>query len=329
MADPKRRVLVTASTLHAAAVTQLEAAGLELAFMPGAVDEASLVAALATGSVEAIVLRGNPPITRAVLAAAPVLRVIAKHGAGVDSVDLAAASEAGIVVATAGDTGASAVAEFAFAMIMALERNLLPLTERMRNGRWDRGGFLGHELYGRTLGIIGLGRIGRRVAGFARVFGMRLLTLHRAGRSVADIEAVPLDELLARADILTLHCPLTEETRHLIDAAAIVRMKRGALLVNTGRGPLVDEQAVAAALNEGQLGGAAFDVFETEPLAADNPLRQAPNVILTPHIASQTDGAIARTALQVADNILAVLGGRPIDPALLAAPLPSSNEVSR
>ena len=327
MPRPLKRVLVTAGTLHPAAVARLMAAGLEVEFMAGAVDETALLRAAGMGPLHAIVLRGNPPVTRRLIAAAPDLVIIAKHGAGVDSVDLAAAGAAGIIVATAGDTGAAAVAELTLAMMLALRRNLLPFTERIRAGHWDRGGFLGQELGGQTLGIVGLGRIGTRVAGMARMLGMNVLALRRDDRSFRDVEAVSLDMLLARADIVTLHCPLTEATRRIIDAAAIARMRRGAMLINTARGPLVDEAAIAAALRSGHLAGAAFDVFGREPLGDDDPLRTAPNVVLTPHIGSQTAAALQRTAMQVADNVLAALSGQTIPAELIAASASSQNEV--
>lgn len=318
MSQEKYRVLVTSNALAKPACERLELAGISLEFTNAAPDEQALLEAVSKGPIHAILLRGNPPITRRLIEAATSLKIIAKHGAGVDSVDLQAARDAGVAVTTAGEAGAGAVAELALSMIMALGRDLPRLTDRMRNGHWDRGGYQGRELASRTLGIVGLGLIGGRLATMAHALGMKVIAAKPGGTPRTEglpVTAVTFEELLATADIISLHCPATPETSGLIDATAINRMKAGALLINTARGALVDEAAVAAALHSGKLAGAAFDTFSEEPINPENPLLKAPNVILTPHIASQTTAAVERTGLQTADNIIAALLGTEAEPA--------------
>ncbi len=318
MTDEKYRVLVTSNALAKPACERLERAGMSLEFTVATPDEQALLDAVGSGPVHAILLRGNPPITRRLIETARSLKIIAKHGAGVDSVDLQAARDAGVAVTTAGEAGAAAVAELALSMIMALGRDLPRLTDRMRNSHWDRGGYQGRELAGRTLGIIGLGHIGGRLAVMAHALGMRVIAARPGGTprtGELPVTAVTFEQLLETADIVSLHCPATPETTGLIDTTAIGRMKAGALLINTARGALVDEAAVAEALRSGKLAGAAFDTFSEEPVNPSNPLLKAPNIILTPHIASQTSAAVERTGLQTADNIIAALRGTEAGPA--------------
>ncbi|MBB3589704.1 D-3-phosphoglycerate dehydrogenase [Rhizobium sp. BK529] len=318
MRQEKYRVLVTSNALAKPACERLEQAGISLEFTNAMPDERALLEAVSKRPIHAILLRGNPPITRRIIETATSLKIIAKHGAGVDSVDLQAARDAGVAVTTAGEAGASAVAELALSMVMALGRDLPRLSDRMRNGHWDRGGYQSRELSGRTLGIVGLGLIGGRLATMAHALGMRVIAARPGGAPRTEglpVTAVAFEELLETADIISLHCPAKPETAGLIGAAAISRMKAGALLINTARGALVDERAVAAALHSGKLAGAAFDTFSEEPINPENPLLKAPNVILTPHIASQTTAAVERTGLQTADNIIAALCGTEVEPA--------------
>src|SRR5947209_17630876 len=259
--------------------------GASIDTMTGKVTEDRLIDALAQPT-HAIVMRGNPPITRAVLnAAAPHLRVIAKPGAGVDSVDLKAATEHAIPVMTAGHGNAPAVAEITIGFMLALGRDIVRLDRRTRGGEWRRDDYNSAELSGRTLGLAGFGRIGRRVAELARAFGMRVLVFTRTPAKVtADLGEVAegLDALLRDADYVSLHCPLSESTRGLISRGAIAELRPGAFLINTGRGALIDEVALAEALASGHLAGAALDTLSEEPPPSDNPLLAAPNLILTP-----------------------------------------------
>jgi D-3-phosphoglycerate dehydrogenase len=301
----------------------LAAIGASLETIAGKVTEARLIEALAEPT-QAIVMRGNPPISRAVLeAAAPHLRVIAKPGAGVDSVDLKAATEHRIPIMTAGYGNAPAVAEITIGFMLALGRDVIRLDRRTRRGDWRRDDYNSSELSGRTLGLVGFGRIGRRVAELAKAFGMRVLVFTRTPAKVTpDLAEVAesFDALLREADYVSLHCPLDETTRGLMSREAIAAMRPGTFLINTGRGALVDETALAEALASGHLAGAALDTLSEEPPPSDNPLLSAPNLILTPHIAGLTTGAVQRTGTTTAVNIIAVLTGGEIDRNNVANP---------
>ena len=318
MAKQPLRVLVTGAELVPSAVDKLCSIGASLTMMPGKVTEQRLIEELAKQPVQAILMRGNPPVSQAVLDAAPELRVIAKHGVGVDSVDMAAATARKVLVMVAGDANAPAVAELTLGCILALGRELESLSTRVRLGHWDRGSYQGRELRGRTLGLIGFGRIGRRVAELARCFGMRVVALTRSPEAITAAlaeRAGNFESLLSSSDIVSLHCPLTAETRGLMDRRAFAMMKPGALFINTARGALVDEAALADALTSGRLAGAALDTLAEEPPAPGSPLLSAPNLIITPHIAGQTGAAVERMGVAAAENIVAVLTGGAVDRA--------------
>jgi glyoxylate reductase len=240
----------------------------------------------------------------ALLDACPRLRVVSNYAVGTDNVDLEACAARGIPVGRTPDVLTDATAELAWALILALARRLPEAAAAVRAGEWrtwEPARWLGTGLAGRTLGIVGFGRIGRAVAQRAGPFGMEIAV---AGRGDDPLEAI------AAADVLTLHAPLTSDTRHLLDAAAFARMKPGALLVNTARGGLVDQEALAAALHAGRIGGAALDVTDPEPLPVDHPLLGAPNLLVVPHIGSATlEARTAMTARAVA-NLEAGLSGR-------------------
>ena len=319
----KMSVLVTGAELVAVAIEKLEAFGASLTLMDGKVTEARLREAITQVQPDAILMRGNPPLGRAMLEFAPQLRVIAKHGAGVDSVDLTAATERGILVMVAGDANAPAVAEHTMAMILALGRDLVSLDRGVHNGVWARNDYKGREVAGRTLGLVGFGRVARRVASMAACFGLKVLALPRRAGTVDPAlarEVGSLDDLLRQSDIVSLHTPLTDLTRNMIDAAALSLMRPGALLINTGRGALIDEAALADVLTSGRLAGAAVDTLVEEPPDADAPLLHAPNLLITPHIAAMTGASIARMGLGAAENIVAALTGTGIDPANVANP---------
>jgi len=267
------------------------------------------VLAAACADADAILARLGT-VTRAVIEAAPRLRIVARHGVGVDAVDLAAATARGIAVTTTGSENAAAVAEYTFALLLGLARHVVAADASMRAGHWQRDPLVGMELDGATLGVIGYGAIGRRVARQGLGFGMRVLACDPAATAAdGDVRLVALDDLLAQADVVTLHTRLTADNAHLVDARALSRMKPGAVLVNTARGELVDETALLAALTGGTLRGAALDTYEREPLAAEHPLRRLPNVLLSPHVAGQTDAALQRVARAAAQCILDELGG--------------------
>jgi glyoxylate reductase len=237
------------------------------------------------------------------LDACPRLRVVSNYAVGTDNVDLEACAARGIAVGRTPDVLTDATADLAWALILASVRRLPEAAAAVRAGEWrtfEATRWIGTTLAGKTLGIVGFGRIGRAVARRAEGFGMDV------------VHGVPLDDLLARADVVTLHCPLTPETRGLIDAHALARMKPTAHLVNTARGPIVDHGALAAALQEGTIAGAALDVTDPEPLPADHPLLGAPNLLVVPHIGSATvEARSAMTEIAVA-NLEAGLAGRPL-----------------
>ena len=309
MAKPK--VLVTAATVSDLAQNLLRAGGADLIFMPGTIDEAALLAALARDDIAAILLRGSPPLTGRVLAAASDLKIIAKHGAGVDSVDIAAATRRGIAVMVANGANADAVAEHALALMLSLSRELPRFDRDVRSGAWRNLDQFTRDFSARTVGIVGYGQIGERTARLAQACGARVVIHTRSAITPpAGMTYEPaLDRLLETVDIVSLHCPLTDQTRGLIGAAQLARMKPGALLINTARGPVIDEAALVAALKSGKLAGAALDTFAVEPPDPVHPLFTLPNVLVTPHIAAATTGAMARMGTIAANNILCWLRG--------------------
>jgi len=243
------------------------------------------------GDIDAWVVRGATKVTRRLIEAAPKLRWVARAGAGIDNIDAAAARERGIGVLNVPGANAVAVAELVFGLLLSLFRQLPAADSSLKRGEWDKSRFKGRELRGKTIGIVGLGKIGRAVAQRARAFEMKCVgcdpllsddTMREFG-----IEPLPLSDLLPRAEILTLHIPLSPETQGLIGAREISRLPRGAVLVNAARGGLVDEAAVLAALEKGQLSGAVFDVFAEEPPVA-SALVKREDVVVSPHIGAAT-----------------------------------------
>jgi len=246
------------------------------------------------------------PIDAAVIAAAPNLKAIANMAVGTDNVDLEAAAERGIPVGNTPDVLTDATADLAFALLLALARRIPQGAAQVRDGEWrtwEPAADLGADLAGATLGIVGRGRIGAAVARRAEGFGLEVLYSSRSS-------GVPLEELLERSDFVSLHAPLTPETRHLVDDDALARMKPTALLVNTSRGGVVDQAALRRALIGGTIAGAALDVTDPEPLPADDPLLEAPNLLVVPHVGSATVRTRARMAEMAVENLLAALAGR-------------------
>lgn len=311
----KAKVLVTAATVSDLAQGLLRDGGADLVFMPGKIDEGALLAAFAREPIAAVLLRGSPPLNERVLGAAPDLRIIAKHGAGVDSVDIDAATRRGIAVMVANGANADAVAEHALALMLALSRELPKYERDARSGAWRDLNRFTRDFSSRTVGIVGYGQIGERTARLAQACGARVMVHSRSAITLpAGMTYEPdLDRLLEQADIVSLHCPLSDATRGLIGAAQLARMKPDALLINTARGPVVDEAALVRALQEGRLGGAGLDTFAVEPPDPANPLFALPNVIVTPHIAAATTGAMVRMGTIAANNILGWLRGEVYD----------------
>jgi glyoxylate reductase len=245
------------------------------------------------------------PVDAEFLAAAARLRAISNYAVGVDNVDLAAATERGVPVGNTPGVLTESTADLALALMLGIGRRIAEGDAYVRRGEWrtwEPGLLLGRDLHGATVGIVGFGRIGRAVARRCEGFGCEVLYTSRG-------EGVELGELLERSDFVTLHAPLTPETRGLIDSAALRRMKPTAYLINTARGPMVDTHALARALHEGEIAGAALDVTDPEPLPGDHPLLDAPGLLVVPHIASATHATRERMAEMAVDNLLAGLAG--------------------
>ncbi|MDD3982402.1 MAG: phosphoglycerate dehydrogenase [Candidatus Omnitrophota bacterium] len=268
------------------------------------------------GDYDALVVRSATKVTRDVISAAARLKVIGRAGVGLDNVDLEAATQKGIIVMNTPAGNTMSTAEHTVSMILSLARNIPQASASVKRGEWKRSKFTGVELYGKTLGIVGLGRIGTEVAKRAFSFGMRILAFDPfLSRQVAEelgIEIVELKELFKRSDFITIHTPLTADTKHLISTEQFALMKKGVRLVNCARGGIVDEAALAAAVKEGKVAGAALDVFEKEPVSPDNELLKLDGVITTPHLGASTEEAQVNVSIEVAEIVRDALLGRGI-----------------
>jgi D-3-phosphoglycerate dehydrogenase len=258
----------------------------------------------------ALVVRSATRVTARSLELANDLVLIGRAGIGVDNIDVAAATARGVIVMNTPESGAVTTGELALALLLALARHLPQADAAMRQGRWEKSRFTGVELKGKTLGVLGLGRIGRVVA--QRGVGLEMQVLAHdpvvdQGRAPSGVRIVSFDELLAASDFLSVHVPLADETRHLIGAAALAKMKPTARLIHAARGGIVDEEALCDALEQGRLAGAALDVFETEPLPKDHRLLRAPNVILTPHLGANTAEAKLHVSVEMAEQVVTAL----------------------
>ena len=264
-----------------------------------------------------IVLTNKTPVNAAAIALLPRLRYLGVLATGTNVVDVAAAAARGIVVANVPGYSTAAVAQLVFALTLELAHRTAHHAQTVRDGRWSACADFCYwdfplvELAGRTLGIVGFGAIGQAVARIGQAFGMRVIAGTRTPRECAGVEFLALDAVFREADVLTLHCPLTPETRGLVNAARLAQMKRGAFLINTGRGPLIVERDLAEALEAGRIAGAGLDVLSAEPPAADNPLLAARNCFITPHIAWATRAARERLMREVVENVRAFLAGQP------------------
>src|SRR5262245_28868310 len=257
---------------------------------------------------EAMVVRSETKITRKVMEAAAKLKVVGRAGVGVDNVDVDAATARGIVVMNTPAGNTISTAELTFSMLMALARKIPQAHSSMKAGEWNRKAFSGTELYGKTLGILGMGRIGGEVARGAVAFGMKVLAydpyLTPARATALQVELVnDLDKLYPQVDFLTVHMPMTDETKGMVNAAAFAKMKKGVKVLNCARGGIINETDLLTALNSGQVAGAALDVYELEPLPKDSPLRAHPNVIMTPHLGASTEEAQENVGIEVAEAI--------------------------
>ncbi len=316
------RVLVS-DDLSAEAVRILVDAGFEVDVKIGLKPE-ELEAIV--GGYDGLAVRSATKVNAKLLEKAGRLRVVGRAGVGVDNVDLDAATRRGVVVMNTPGGSSTTVAELALAMILSLFRHVPAATASVRGGMWEKKRFQGRELAGKTLGVVGIGNIGSVLVERARAMKMRVVAYDpfitpeaaaRLGAALVDLEAIWRD-----ADVVSLHVPLTDKTRHLVNATTLAKMKRGAILVNCARGGIADEQAVADALASGQLGGAAFDVFEKEPPAPDHPLLRQDGFVCTPHIGASTEEAQSAVAIAIAEQLVAYLRDGVVQNAVNAPGLP-------
>jgi glyoxylate reductase len=269
------------------------------------------------GQYDALLPMLSNPVTEEVIEAGSSLKIIANYAVGYDNIDIEAAKKAGVHVANTPGVLSESCADFTWALLLAVARHLGPAEEYLRQGKyneWEPLGFLGMELAGRTLGILGMGGIGKAVARRAKGFGMSVI-YHNRNKVDAETEQrlnatyiSTAEELTAQSDVLSIHCPLTDETHHLVDAEMMEQMPNDAILLNTARGPVVDEEALADALHNHQLAGAGLDVFEEEPKVHPH-LLEAPNCVITPHIASATEDTRRAIGQRAADAIKGILHG--------------------
>ena len=305
MSAVKLVVLVTAADLATQALDLLK--DFEVVFAGKTPDEDSLVSLCRQHQPVAIIVRyGRIPAR--VMDASKALRVISKHGSGTDTIDKEAAKARGIAVCAAVGANADAVAEHAWALILACAKSVVTLDARMRAGHWDKALHKSMELHGKTLGVVGLGQIGRRVASIGVAMGMQVVAHDPfANDPPAGVTMLPLAELLSRSNVLSLNCPLTEDNHHLVNGKTLAAMPRASILVNTGRGGLVDDDAVREALASGQLRAAGLDAFVPEPLTGEHAWRNVPNTVLSPHIGGVSEDAYVNMGVGAARNILAAL----------------------
>ena len=314
--------VVIAEAFSETGIGVLRDAGIDVVSVVG-LPASALRSALA--DADGLIVRSETKVDRALLTFGPKLSVVARAGVGVDAIDVAAATDAGIVVLNTPGANTLAATEQTFSLMLSLARHTPDAVASIRAGRWERKPFIGTELAGKTLGIVGLGRIGGAVAQRAAAFGMKLLAcdpfISRARAEAFSAELVPLDELLARADIVTLHVPLGRQTVGLIDAAKLALMPKHALLVNCARGGVVDETALLEALDAGRIAGAAIDVVAEEPPPPDGTgarLHRHPKVVATPHLGGSTVEALERIAVELAHDVASVLLGGPAAAAVNA-----------
>ncbi len=321
MSANKFNVIMTSPQLAADAVAVLEAAGCTLHYTQPYPKSAVLSELAARVQADAILARQGQ-IDEAAMAASPRLQIVARHGVGVDEVDLAAAAKLGVMVTRAPGSNSLAVAEHALAMMLALIKDLQPFTALAAAGGWRGATGQCRDVNGMRLGLVGCGAIGVQVARLAGAFGMSVAAFDPAlpqGGLSGIVKVASVLELASRSDILSAHCPLTAQTRGIVGAEAIAALPRGSFVVNTARGGIVDEAALLGALNSGHLAGAGLDVFDGEPPSADHPLRAHPRLLVTPHVAGVTPGSLIRMGVMAAECIAAKLTGATVPPERIVA----------
>jgi D-3-phosphoglycerate dehydrogenase / 2-oxoglutarate reductase len=310
-------ILVTAPKIGAAGVRRLEEAGCRILYLTGSKDAAEVASLLATHPIDAVISR-TLDLTEAAMRACPTLKVVCKHGVGVSNIDMAGATRLGIPVYVTPGANSQSVAELTICIMIAAARRVGYMDRELRAGRWTRAED-GSQLSGRTLGIVGLGQIGKRTAVIAMAMGMKVVAvdpLYPGTSPLAGVTMLPgLEDLLRQSNVVSLHVPLTPETRRMIGRAQIDLMPPRSILVNTARGPVVDESELAAALREGRLFAAALDTPTDEPIKPGSPLLSLDNIVLTPHMGGSTPDALEAVSAIAAENILGFLDGRRPDDA--------------
>lgn len=303
-----RAILVTGADLAPQALDLLE--GYEVIYAGKTPTEDDLVALCRAHDPVAIIVRYGK-VGAAVMDAAPSLKVISKHGSGTDTIDKAAAQARGIEVVAAVGANAAAVAEQALALLLACAKSVVALDARMHAGHWDKATHKSLELGGRTIGLIGLGAIGLRFARMADALGMRMLGFDPYAKNLpAYVQAVDLATIWAESDAISLHCPLTDDNRGLLNAQTLARCKRGVIVINTARGGLIEEASLLAAVRSGQVAMAGLDSFAVEPMAPGHPFQGEKNIVLSPHIGGVTSDAYVNMGVGAAKNLLQVLARR-------------------
>ncbi|ANY17740.1 NAD(P)-dependent oxidoreductase [Bordetella pseudohinzii] len=298
-------ILVTAADLAPEAAALLR--DFKLVFAGKTPSEADIVSLCREHNPVAIIVRYSK-VGAAAMDAAPALRVISKHGSGTDTIDKAAAAQRGVQVVAAAGANAAAVAEHALALLLACAKSVVSLDARMRAGHWDKSTHKSLELDGKTIGLVGLGAIGRRMAAMAQGLNMRVIGFDPYAKDLpGDIESGPLEAIWREADVISLHCPLTDENRGMVNAANLARCKPGVILVNTARGGLIDENALLQAVRSGQVGAAGLDSFAVEPMTAGHPFHEEARILLSPHIGGVTREAYVNMGVAAARNALDVL----------------------
>lgn len=306
----RRTLIVTGADLAPQALALL--AEFEVVYAGRAPQKDDLITLCRRHDPVAIIVRYGS-VGAEVMDAAPSLRVISKHGSGTDTIDKAAAEARGIAVRAAAGANAAAVAEQAMALMLACAKSVVLLNARMHAGHWDKATHKSLELYGRTVGLIGLGAIGQRFARMCLAMGMQVIGHDPFAQNVPDgIRLVEMAAVWSESDVISLHCPLTPDNRQMVNAATLAACKKGVLLVNTARGGLVDEQALLSALRSGHVAGAGLDSFAVEPMTAPHPFHGVPGLVLSPHIGGVTGDAYINMGVGAARNVLGVLVHTPM-----------------
>jgi len=309
-----RNILVTGPAINEQAAKLITENGYNVTYVPPYTDEDDLVRIVSEVDPIGVIVRMGR-FGASAIDAAPSLRVLSKHGVGVDNIDVDAATRRRIPVVVAAGANARSVAEHAIALLLATVKRIVPLDSGLRAGRWEKPGFSGVEVAGLTIGLVGFGAIARHTAAYAKALGLKVrafdpFTDDAVFADAGVVRDHALTDLLAMADIVSLHCPLTPETRNLLDSKALGLMKAGAYIINTARGGLIDENALVEAIDSGHIAGAGLDTFATEPPSPEHPFWGRQQIVVTPHIGGVTKQASARVGVDAVEGILAVVQGR-------------------